>query len=147
MGGGAMGFVSSDALCLNSTKSWELAIAPISVAIPFNSQRTFGISFGMQLAWMKVHFKDDYAMFNEDGTITVRPIEYGEGETFKKSYVRYTALRFPCLSRIPVYNKPSRDIRHHRLLCRMEVERALAPQDRQQHHHTVKGHIHTPYRP
>ncbi|MDE6152004.1 MAG: hypothetical protein K2G12_08485 [Prevotella sp.] len=95
MGGGAMGFGSSDALCLNSTKSWELAIAPISVAIPFNSQRTFGMSFGMQLAWMKVHFKDDYAMFNEDGTLTVRPIEYGEGDTFKKSYVSYTALRFP----------------------------------------------------
>lgn len=95
MGGGAMSFGSSDALRLNSTKSWEFAIAPVSVAIPFNSQRTFGMSFGMQLAWMKVHFKDDYAMFNEDGTITVRPIEYGEGETFKKSYISYTALRFP----------------------------------------------------
>lgn len=95
LSGGAMHFNNSDGMHLNSSKSWEFAIAPLSAAIPFNSRHTFGVSFGMQFAWVKVHFKEDYALYNNDGILSVQPIEYSEGRTFKKSYISYKALRFP----------------------------------------------------
>ncbi|MCM1080091.1 MAG: hypothetical protein NC344_11435 [Bacteroidales bacterium] len=95
MGGSAMSFGSNDDLHMSTSKSWEIAFTPLSIAVPLNAQRTFGLSFGMQVVWVKMHFKELQAMFNDNGQISVRPMELGEGETFRKSYISYQAIRIP----------------------------------------------------
>ncbi len=95
LAGSPMGLTSDDALQQHSSLSWDLALSAFSVAVPFNSLRTFGISTGLTLGWIKHRFNDNYTLVNNDGTVSVQPIELADGERMKRSYLSYTAMRVP----------------------------------------------------
>lgn len=96
LGDSPMSFNTDDNMKQQPSKSWEFAIAPISVATPFNRAHTFGISAGLQVAWIKQRFKDGYTLDNDNnGTVDIRPITLEGDERVRKSYVSYMALRVP----------------------------------------------------
>lgn len=95
LGDDAMSFGSADALHVRSSKSWDFSIGILSAAAPLNKQHTYGLSVGIQLAWIKHKFADNYALYNDDGIVSIRKFELDESDSFKKSYISYMALRIP----------------------------------------------------
>lgn len=95
LGNSAMAFGDAESLHAKGSRSWDFSIGILSAAAPINRQHTFGLSVGIQLAWIKHKFADNYALYNDDGTVNIRKFELDENDSFKKSYISYMALRIP----------------------------------------------------
>ena len=92
LSGHLLGMCGADGLYTKDTKGYEFGISAFNIAIPFNRQHTIGLSFAMQGGFIHHFFDTRHALFNDNGTVSVKPIEE---EGVKKSYISYMYARFP----------------------------------------------------
>lgn len=105
LSGHMLGMSGGDGLYTKDTKGYEWGLSAFNIAIPFNRQHTIGLSFAMQSGFIHHFFDSRHAMFNDNGTVSVKPIEE---ERVKKSYISYMYGRFPFM--IEFQNHLKRDL-------------------------------------
>lgn len=94
LSGKALGFGADKDLHTKDSRSFEVGLSAFQLALPFNAQRTIGLSFAMQSGFMHHHFDTRHALFNDNGIVSIKPVET---EGMKKSYISYIYARFPFL--------------------------------------------------
>lgn len=94
MSGGFMHFNGATGLHVKESKSYEWGLSALNFAFPLNRQRTIGLSVSMQAGFTHHSFESGYALFNNDGQISVDPVEV---EGMKKSYISYQYCRLPVI--------------------------------------------------
>lgn len=95
LAGGIGGFKGAAGLHTKSDRSYTWGLTAFGMGIPFNAQRTFGVTTAIQAGYTRHLFNPDYAMFNVDGHTMMLPLPEDEGA--KKSYVSYWYMRLPVI--------------------------------------------------